>query len=442
MLNQSERNIRIAEIVADHVNMKSLSILKEGIRFPVEKKVLHEHLRSSCEKGGHINVLTSKLMKDLRENDLVSVCPNNGLRRVPVMQAWDSWVKDGNEEGSHPRHRHHLFSSPAFDELNTCLFQRMSLYCLGMEKSLGSDEILQEVDFDSILSNVIDETTATLTGHPPARISVNDYHCQLSGERVWCSDDPLNPVLTYIDSQSRAFEILPIIRTVPKMARHLILELPSRELLMTNQFVIKGFREGLAALTGRDDDYNINYPKGIDECMRDCIEKAGLAVVHMHESWPNAYAAGDGIWRMSRIDSGHDIFLSDGKCTDVEIPQPAWSFDTGPSVNHLADTETVIDILMASGLYDTRELAHEALDANMMEYDIARIPMPDIECLHIYVPTGHGVYRESFEDRFRAEEIEYTDWQKDSYVISASHLTVSPKLLEIDVWCCLFEDDV
>ena len=38
--DQLERNIRIAEIVADCVNMKSLSVLKEGIRFPVKKEVV------------------------------------------------------------------------------------------------------------------------------------------------------------------------------------------------------------------------------------------------------------------------------------------------------------------------------------------------------------------------------------------------------------------
>ena len=428
-----DRQAHIRKIVATHVNMESLSCLRKNIEFPIEKYMLNQHLRFSCHPDRMIGVLISELMNDLRGNGLVSACPNNGPRCVPFMQSWNSWVKNGCEKGDDPSLRYKLFSTPAFDALNDSLLHHTSLYFLEMKQSGNSFKVIQETDFDNILSNVIDETMAVLTGHSPVRIPVYPHYCRLSGDSVRCSDNPLDPVLSKFDENSGTWEILPIIETIPKPVRHLILDLPSQELLMTKQFVIKGFKEGLDALTGCN-FYDISYQNCIDDCVRDCIEKAGLAVIHLYESWPDAYAAGDGIWRMSHIDAAHDVFMSDGKPTDVAPPQPAWSFDMGPSVNHLADPETVIDILMASGIYESRTLAHEALDAGMKEYDIVRIPMPGIEHLHIHAPTGYGVLNKCFEDQFRAEEIEYNDWQQDAYVISARPLTVSPDVLEDDVW--------
>ena len=165
--------------------------------------------------------------------------------------------------------------------------------------------------------------------------------------------------------------------------------------------------------------------------VRDYMEKAGLVIVQTSQISPDAYGGENGIWRMGLVDEGHEIFLTqDGHPTDISPPEPIWGTCTDIWANCLADRQTVIDILMASGLHETRDAAGELLDAYIEETCGANsIAMPNVDRLHVYAPTGYGVDG-NFAAMFQADKIERREWQEDAYILSEKSLNVPKHLLE------------
>ena len=446
----TDRTERITEIVSSHINVKTLSILKQGIDFPISKNALKEQLALLTPEQGPLAGLTTGLMQALRAEGLVHACPNNGPRDVRSMNAWNIWMETGDiEQENHRWHKHSLFNSTGFGLVNGSLLKNMFMLDFdlqktgktGLNKDVNATEqpeyLFSESDFDLILSRSAEDMVKAMNGDPLIwpflyfQDKELNLHCKLTDKSLSIGDDPLKPVLmAWVPPYSRV--VLPSVKP-PKIARHLILQLPSQTLVMADHFRIKGFREGLVALVGHD-DHSINGADGRDERMRDYMEKAGLAIVQTSRIRPDAYGGENGIWRMGHVDDTHEIFLNqDGSPTDISPPEPLWNTCTDIWANCLADRQTVIDILMASGLHETRDAAGELLDAYIEEtHGASSIAMPDVDWLHVYAPTGYGTDGK-FTEEFQANEIERREWQEDAYILSGKPLTVPEHLLETEI---------
>ena len=443
----SDQNSRIAKIISGHINPKTLSILKQGIKFPIDEYALKQQIAIDTPEKGPLAELMTGLMQALRAENLVHACPNNGPREVRAMAVWNEWVKTGNvEKGDDFHHRHVLFNSTGFGFLkgslhrNFFLFREKQTQSEKAKKNITSPDSsppdFSESDFDSVLSQSAKDLIKGMTGNPLItpflHFHMGHYlYCHLTEKPLSFGDNPLRPMLMENNTYGER-KALPILKT-PKIARHMILELPSQTLVMADWFRIKGFREGLIALVGHD-NHAINCANGLDERMRDYIEKAGLAIVQVFEMSPEAYSDKNGIWRMGYINQEHETFLGqDGYPTDISPPEPLWETCTDIWANCLADRQIIVDILMASKLYGNRKTAGEILDAYIENtFGANSIAMPNTERLHIYAPTGYAV-EEKFSQMFQADEIEQRDWQKDGYILSVNPLNVPEHLLETEI---------
>ena len=448
----TDRAERIAEIVSSHINVESLSILKQGIDFPINRDSVKEQKAIFTPEQEPLADLTTGLMQALRTEGLALACSNNGPRNVRAMNAWNIWVETGDvEQEAYGWHKHALFTSTGFGLVNGSLLKNMFMLDFELRKNgkteLSKDanttkhpqSLFSESDFDLVLSRSAEDLIKAMNGDPliwPFFYFQNkdmDLRCRLTHEPLSIGDDPLRPMLmawTPIPPYSRT--VLPSIKP-PKIARHMILELPTQTLVVADYFRVKGFTEGLVALVGHD-DHLINCAKGCDERMRDYMEKAGLVIVQTSQMSPDAYGGENGIWRMGLVDNGHETFLTqDGHPTDIAAPEPLWSTCTDIWANCLADRKTVIDILMASGLHETRDAAGELLDVYIEEtYGANSIAMPNVDRLHVYAPSGYGVDGK-FTKEFQANEIERREWQEDVYILSEKPLTVPEHLLEAEI---------
>jgi len=440
-----ERDATISAIVERHFNLDSLSVLKDGLSFPVSSKALSEHLLPVYRGEDVLPDMTQAMMEDMRRNGLVEMCPNNGPRGVRSMSAWNSWISDPKGKGERPFwYRSGLASAPAFDAPRDSFSSAMRGVVRALQKAAipegkidhanPVDVEISEADFDAGIEAMIEDLKDTYLGKTRMRISIVDAHCNLTGDRVGFGDYPLTPVLTGLDASFRHV-VLPAIEE-PRVARHMTIELPSHELVMADWFRVPGFKEGLETLVGGD-DYDINNAAGLDERMHDYLFKAGIAIVQVGNTSPSAYAERPGLWRMGHVDDDHDVFWTEEDTpTDVAVPEPSWSTCTDLWANVMGDPKVIVDIMMVSGQHEDRAAAEAVLDAYIEEtYGANRIPMEGIDRLHIYAPTGYAVNTGDFPERFIAQEAPHRDWQDDSYLLSADPLSVDPELVEPEIWC-------
>ncbi|MEQ5829392.1 hypothetical protein J3456_18775 [Sulfitobacter sp. NFXS29] len=134
---------------------------------------------------------------------------------------------------------------------------------------------------------------------------------------------------------------------------------------------------------------------------------------------------------MGWFDEDHDAFYTeDSHRTDIPMLEREWNTCT----DLFADRGVMVDILMASDQYETREAADAAMVAYVDETYGAHIIELGGEKLHIYAPTGYGVHHADFASKISAQEIDYPEWREDYYVLSKEPLTFQEDLLEPEDW--------
>lgn len=386
------------DIIKRHLSKKTLSVLKEGISFPIKPSDLMDHMTGVFDDV--IPDMMTSMMSDLRSEGHLSPCPNNGPRNVKAMSAWNIFVEKGEITADDDWWVEvYLKRSRAFD------IPRMHLI-RATASIKPRDALVTEEKFDAAIKSALtDIRSAYLTEDTYSELDARQT-CGLSGEALSTGRDPLNPVIFEFSMKEYKYHEAPVIEE-PKTVQHMILDLPSEKLVMADWFRIKGFNDGLEAIIG-EDYYDLNSAHGLDQRMSDYLTKAGLAIVQVGNTSPYAYEDGAGIWRMGHVNDEHDRFWNkDDTPTEHKAPDPKWTTCTDLWANIFADPERIIDILMASGEYDDRESARKSLDDYLSEtYGAHEIDMQGVTRLHVYAPTGYAVNREAFDRDFKAGEID------------------------------------
>jgi len=438
--DQIAREETIGRIFDEIVDVNKLQFLKEGLEYPIGKDVLSNHRRKTVyDTRSPINDMSEELMEAYRKAGYLSKCPNNGPRAIREMTKWDAWLS-GKDLNVYDKMT--LGRAPGFDTLQKCLTAASVEVEMGIEKSLSPDgEVnyndrvkfdLSEEDIDRELTLTIEKARAAFISETLDTLMSRDTStCQVTGKHLRIGGTLFAPVLTQFTADYKE-EAAPVVET-PKAALHFEIPLPTGELVMADWLRMEGFKEGLLARVGGDDFYEINGAVGLDERMQDYFTKGGLAIVQVGNRSPYAYDDTKGVWRMGHIDENH-FYNEDGERNDLDMPLEAWTTCTDLWANVFADRSVMVDILMASGVYESREAADKALLEYVDESYGASINKIDADHLHVYAPTGHGFHTGSFVEKFRAEELEYGDWREDLYVLSAEPLTVDPEVVLEKAW--------
>jgi hypothetical protein len=436
------REQAIADIFDSIVDVSKLQFLKEGLEFPIDKEALSEHRRKTVyHTRSPIDDLSEELMEAFREAGYTKKCPNNGPRCVREMTQWDAWLS-GKELSVYDKMS--LSRAPGFDMLEKAMTSASVQIEMAIEKSLSPDGKisyddrpkfdLSEEDVDREIALTVEKAReAFIAETPDLTFTKDSYDCQVTGKRVRIGGTVFEPVLTQFTKDYK--EVVAPVVEAPKPALHFEIPMPTGELVMADWLRMKGFKDGLLARVGgdKDDFYDINNATGLDERMQDYLTKGGLAIVQVGNSSPSAYDDTQGVWRMGHVDEDH-FYTEDGVRKDIEMPNEAWTTCTDLWANIFADRAVIIDILMASGEYESRETADVALLEYVEDSYGASINKLDVDRLHVYAPTGFGFHTGSFKKQFRAEELDYAKWRKDSYVLSVEPLTVDPDVVIETGW--------
>lgn len=431
------REDRIRGIFDRHFPEGSLDFLKEGLEPPVSKDRFSDHVHKMRPR---LDEHVMAFMEEMKRQGLLGKCPNNGPRGVSEFDAWNVWI-----DGAVDRWRaQSLARTPAFSLPRRAIISAMVSVSMDIEKAKtpgGKIDFrnrpaieLTGVDIDRIITDAhADMRENFVLGEADGSMNGTDYRCMLTGEPAYVHGAIYTPVLHRLSRGSSGFEALPALDALPPI-RHLELPLPSGHLAMADWFRIDGFTEGLKALVGTDDRYEINYASGLDERARDYFTKAGLVIVQVGNTSPAAYADGGGIWRMGRVNEDHDAFWTeDGKPTGQPCPEEAWTTCTDLWANVFADRETVAGILMASGRYPDRGAADRALEDFCRSHEAVIVNL-GVDRIHVYSQTGAGHVQGEFGRQFRSPDIPEQEWMRDDYILSSRPLAVDPSLLEMCGW--------
>jgi hypothetical protein len=221
----------------------------------------------------------------------------------------------------------------------------------------------------------------------------------------------------------------------PKPVRHVVMPMPSGRLVMADCINVLGMR----AMTDRaalgSDAYkpSISAASGRDAVSERVFQDLGLLYISTTDQSPAAFVEGD-IIRMGFFDEEHEAFWNDDADetrTDLSMPVASWSTCTDIWSNEFADIEVIVDIMMASGEYDTRDAAQTSLETYISQKYGAHIIDIGPGDLHIYMPTGA---HEVLPDVFGAAEVEKADWRTDTYILSRTPLTVDPDIVDEPGW--------
>ena len=395
--------------------------------------------------------VTRGFLEELRAEGLLAPCPNNGPRGVGSLEAWNRWLAGAYDVPPETRDRedrygeHRLADAPGLRTVSNCLIRAVveterrvwERNHPGERYGSGSKE--DPVDRADVEAGFRDACARIITAYAEEETTDNIGFMDLQGrqtsERFMLEGSFLTPVLCAVPSDYASDPVpLPPLEA-PRSVRHLELSLPSGTLVMADWFRIDGFNEGLRALLGGEDDFEINYADGLDARARAYFERAGLVIVQVGNTSPAAYADTPGVWRMGHVDEDHDAFWTEEgePRPDLTAPKPVWRTCTDLWANTFADREVILDILMASNRYPDRAEALRAFEAYSEEYGVS-VTEIGADRLHLYVPTGHGVHAEDFNEVFRAAELDPAEWREDAYVLSLSPLTVDPDLLAPCDW--------
>lgn len=378
--------------------------------------------------------ITLKAMNALREQGLLEPCPNNGPRNDVKMNAWNNWLNgafDDPEDDSFDTTfgRNWLSQSPAFGAMSYAILDKT----MDMEDSKVNLGKMRKCLMKAFKAYA--EALPTNAGVMSAR----DLRCEITGDGLMLVDSVLKPELTHHSRRDKFGRYIPLENLeAPKKVRHMEIPLPSGKLIVNDWFRIKGFKEGVKALIGTEDNYDINYANGLDDRARNYFTKAGLCIVQVGNSSPTAYVepSDDGslIYRAGYVDEDHEDFWDEKGKRIKDMPEEAFSTCTDLWANTFADEQVLVDILLASGEYEDRAAAQTALDDYVENtWTVSRVDV-GFDQLHLYAQTGYGMNTSRFSDVFKADELAQNVWQEDQYILSTKPLTVDPELLEENEW--------
>lgn len=438
LINQQvDREERIAEIIDRFVTREQFAKILDTLTFPRRNDVLipnyNDKERRPFEDA--LNDLSRRVLIGLRDAGLCAPCPNNGPRNVSAMNMWNTFmsgVVDKKPKDDSPFE--HLKAYSRISMLPACKAIRDVLrkaYIAGAstlgENSFWTREQAEDnfALFKSLLIRTFKEEEEGYALADTLQGSLDGQTFKLNGSflRPVLSDpmDPLNRPLPVIDE--------------PKMIRHLTLTLPTGRLAMADWFRVKGFTEGMKILSNEaDEEYDINYADGLNQRAQAYYEQTGLVIVQVGNTSPNAYADGEGVWRMGQIFED-DLYDDDGKRkTNSEDLEPLWETCTDLWANVFGSPEAVIKVLMASGEYDNESDAENALASYCDEAYGANIIDLRVNKIHVYAPTG---YAENTQDEIVGVGkgiLSDDDFREDKYVLSAKELPIEAGLLSDEVW--------
>ena len=404
----------IRKIVLQHLRTEILSPLNGKPEFPCSFDDLKELLNSILKKSGHstpAGIAMMAILQDLRTRDLVIACTNNGPRHVACMEAWNAWVKNGTE--AEHLSREALYRAPAFMTLQNCISSQIEQLSI----NLYTETPCSENDFNQALDEIRENTALVLAGLKTETTFTPDRRdqCILTGHGLTYGADPLAPCLMEFD------KILPLLKT-PPLVRHIILDLPSEELIAGQFNRIRGFEKGLRALVGTGTSAIIQAMKHAmtyDVQMKKCIRKTGMAVLRCDNMSDTRFSPlQDHIW-----------------CAGY----PAGRNQTGtsPGLMYFADPEILVDVIMKSGLYSRRSTAKLEMETCLEhpDYGINCLPIPNIRTLNIYAPSGYSILQGNGLRDFRAEGFSNETTEYPCGLFSAIPLEVSDEIMGAESWC-------
>lgn len=441
------REDAIAAIFDGVVTPERLAPLGEGFDLPISKKALGKHRRETIYQANEtiFTELSAALMEAYRGAGYLKPIPNGRGRGIREVDAWNAWLA-GEDLEAEWWMKSALRRTPAFSLLQQAFNSASVKLEMAKERALspsGDVDPSGRLDFEVTAEDIAEETSQARIEARNAFMAedLNDlrgqlegHTCNVTGERLRMMGDLFAPVLGTYDKNYR-LQPVPNIE-VPKVARHLTINLPSGELVIADWFRIPGFTAAMNLLSGEQEGgFDINGGKGLDDRQRAYLEKAGIVIVQVGNSSPAAYEDTPGVFRMGQVYEDDDRFWDeDGNRTEVALPEETFRTCTDLWANTLADRARVVDVLMFSGRYEEREDAEKALTDYIEDAYGAHSVKIDAQELHLYLPTGAAHRSEGFENTFRVAGLEYGDWRHDQYLISTRPLEVDPALIEPCDW--------
>ena len=220
-MTENKRKNRIDEIILNHVNMENLSRIKQNMTFPIYRDTVESMFEISRRKPGCTDEMTWGLMENLRTEGFVSPCPNNMSESILTLKAWNMWIDGFDIENISgfgiSTFREQLFESPGFAVLNNVIHYVLSpieelipfyseftdIPLVGFTPEMTE---MTESEFDRVLEYIPEEVVRTMKGNSKLHNMKQFYHCTTTGNEMFSGNDPLNPVLTYRESN----EIVPV----------------------------------------------------------------------------------------------------------------------------------------------------------------------------------------------------------------------------------------
>ncbi len=447
-----ERESMISQILEKHLSDEALSaILPEGSGDMVGGLVpAHTDFDKRKAHDNRMTAFTMRIMEDLRAASLLGKCENNGPRNVSSLHAWNAWI-DGKYDAEELTFEqqwqlHSLARSPAFSLLDE-IISRTSISLehdilaerhpdLGFSERSKMQTVIPAARIDELFQRIREEIMTTFCSESAGmhRMSYDGLQGNSDGIRYVLAGSFLTPTLALRTENYRDHPIELPPMDPPKFLRHMEIPMPSGVLIIDDWIRVKGFNEGLEALCG-EDFYEINYESGLDLRARDYFEKAGICIIQVGNSSPTCTSDTPGIFRVGHFDEDYDIFwTNEGVRTDAPLPNHVFSTSTDLWANTFADRETVICVLEASGIYETREAAAEALHDYCAEKGFKNMVDLGVDRLHLYAPTGAGISRRNFDKVFIAGEVPKVPYLEDRYILSTDPLSVPSDLLEETEW--------
>ena len=441
-----ERERRIERAVEDVLTKDALKDTFSYTDFPI-KEGFTPHYNAPTRRAFDKRVLDLALKAaiSLRDAGLCSPCPNDGPHEIRGMKSWNAFLA-GEIDGAasdHSRHQQYLA-----DELEAAPFFRYFIYAL---HSVGTD-VLKDVweegnpgktynykdypqiskdRYDMALSQIREGMITDISREDTIHLISADFHSRLDSKvHIKLVGSPLTPVLGAREGNT----IIPLpVLDDPKPVRHLPLSVPSGRLVVAEWPQVKGFTEAVNKIC-QGDNYEVDKIDETDLQARHYYERMGIVTIQVSNG-PDGFLDEPGVLRFGRIDEDHeDLWKKKNGDFKYVGPKAAVKIDGRVWCRVMADVETVVDALMASGLYDDRQEAMTALeDHNEKSDEIAIVEIGATEA-HLYMPTGYGAKKHNFREVFRAAEIAYPDWRKDEFVLSVHPLTVDPEILEDHDW--------
>lgn len=438
-----DRENQIAGIVADRLTEDAFGRVIDTLTFPTKQGIFPAHddfdVRERFDEA--LDQLAWDVLVPIRDAGLCAPCPNNGPRAVRGMQIWDAFLEgrlDGDEDtlkGDDRLWKAWIDLAPAFKVFQMALIRvsmdaedaKFKTLYPGVERDHGSDR--QRIPFTredamAVFPAFRDKMVEMLSYEEEDALLDADLRDGQSGDKLVLVESILKPVLAHWKDRKTPLPSL----DAPKTVRHYTLTLPTGRLAMADYFRIPGFKDSLEKIVGEDEDgvyYDINNVDGLNQRAHDYLTKAGIAIVQVGNSSPQAYADGKGIWRMGRV--------SDESTKNAGMT-PAWRTCTDLWANTFASPEAIVNVLMQSGLYETEIDAEQALKDYCEETYGAHIINLGIETLHVYAPTGdlerkHGDLKGVGKGVLTRDK----HW-KHQYVLADRELIVDPKVLSREVW--------